>query len=157
MSSISGYTGGHTVNPTYQQVCSETTGHAEVVQVEYNPAIIDTEKLLQIFFFLHDPTQLNRQGNDVGTQYRSAVFYHDLEQKNIAEKMISELNQSGKYNSKIVTEVTKLDKFYPAEEYHQNYFLNNPNQGYCNAVVRPKVDKFLLKVNLIFLNFFLKI
>jgi peptide-methionine (S)-S-oxide reductase len=143
MSSISGYTGGHTVNPTYQQVCSETTGHAEVVQVEYNPAIIDTEKLLQIFFFLHDPTQLNRQGNDVGTQYRSAVFYHDLEQKNIAEKMISELNQSGKYNSKIVTEVTKLDKFYPAEEYHQNYFLNNPNQGYCNAVVRPKVDKFL--------------
>ena len=124
-------------------MCSETTGHAEVVQVEYNPAIIDTEKLLQIFFFLHDPTQLNRQGNDVGTQYRSAVFYHDLEQKNIAEKMISELNQSGKYNSKIVTEVTKLDKFYPAEEYHQNYFLNNPNQGYCNAVVRPKVDKFL--------------
>lgn len=124
-------------------MCSESTGHAEVVQVEYNPSLIGTDKLLEIFFFLHDPTQLNRQGNDIGTQYRSAVFYHNDEQKTLAEKMIAELNASGKYSSKLVTEVTKFDKFYPAEDYHQNYFVNNPSQGYCQAVVRPKVEKFL--------------
>lgn len=125
------------------KVCSGGTGHAEVVQVEYNPSVIDTEKLLQIFFFLHDPTQLNRQGNDIGTQYRSAVFYHDDEQKTLAQRMIAELDASGKLKSKIVTEVTKFDKFYPAEDYHQDYFRRNPNQGYCTAVVRPKVEKFL--------------
>lgn len=114
-----------------------------MVQVEYNPSVVDTEKLLQVFFFLHDPTQLNRQGNDVGTQYRSAVFYHDPEQKSLAEKLIAEINNSGKYKSKVVTEVTQFEKFYPAEDYHQNYFVRNPNQGYCQAVVRPKVEKFL--------------
>ncbi|CAF0786000.1 unnamed protein product [Brachionus calyciflorus] len=142
-SAVSGYSGGHSQNPTYEAVCSEKTGHAEVVQVEYNPSVIDTEKILQVFFFVHDPTQLNRQGNDVGTQYRSAVFYHNDEQKTLAQKLIDELNASGKYNSKIVTEVTKFDKFYPAEDYHQDYFRKNPNQGYCAAVVRPKVEKFL--------------
>ena len=104
---------------------------------------MDTEKLLQVFFFLHDPTQLNRQGNDVGTQYRSAVFYHDAEQKALVEKLIAEINNSGKYKSKVVTEVTQFEKFYPAEDYHQNYFNRNPNQGYCQTVVRPKVEKFL--------------
>ena len=126
-----------------KKVCSGKTGHDEVVQVEYNPTIINTEKILQIFFYLHDPTQLNRQGNDIGTQYRSAVFYHDQEQKNLAEKLINELNNCGKYKSKIVTEVTQLSTFYPAEDYHQNYFANNPGNGYCQAVVRPKVEGFL--------------
>ena len=98
---------------------------------------------MEVFFFVHDPTQLNRQGNDIGTQYRSAVFYHNNEQKTLAEKMIAELNASGKYSSKLVTEVTKFEKFYPAEDYHQDYFVNNPSQGYCQAVVRPKVEKFL--------------
>ena len=125
------------------KVCSEKTGHAEVVQVEYSPSVIDTQKILEIFFFIHDPTTLNRQGNDVGTQYRSAIFYHDTEQKSLAEKLIEELNSSGKYKSKIVTEVTKFSKFYPAEDYHQDYFVNNPGNGYCQAVVRPKVEKFL--------------
>jgi peptide-methionine (S)-S-oxide reductase len=124
-------------------VCSGSTGHAEVVQVEYNPSIIDTEKILQVFFFIHDPTQVNRQGNDIGTQYRTAIFYHDEEQKSLAHKLINELNESGKYKSKLATEVTKFEKFYPAEDYHQDYFNKNPNQGYCQAVVRPKVDKFL--------------
>ena len=114
-----------------------------MVQVEYNPAIINTEQILHAFFFIHDPTQLNRQGNDVGTQYRSAVFYHDAEQKSIAEKLIAEVNASAKYGAKVATEVTKFEKFYPAEDYHQNYFVNNPTQGYCQAVVRPKVEKFM--------------
>lgn len=124
-------------------MCSGTSGHAEVVQVEYNPNVVDTEKILQVFFFMHDPTQFNRQGNDVGTQYRSAVFYHDDEQKTLAEKLITEINSSGNYKSKVVTEVTKFDKFYPAEDYHQDYFNKNPGQGYCQAVVRPKLEKFL--------------
>ena len=142
-SAISGYTGGHVKNPTYKQICNGDTGHAEVVQVEYNPSVIPTDKLLSIFFFLHDPTQLNRQGNDVGTQYRSSIFYHDEEQKTAAESMIKELNASGPYKGKVVTEVTKLDIFYPAEDYHQNYFADNPSNGYCQAVVRPKVEKFM--------------
>ena len=104
--------------------------------------MVSTEKVLEVFFFLHDPTQLNGQGADIGTQYRSAIFYHDLEQKSLAEKMIAELNSSGKYKSKIVTEVTKMDKFYQAEDYHQDYFNKNPYQGYCQAVVRPKIEKF---------------
>lgn len=127
----------------FSKVCSGSSGHAEVVQVEYNPTVVNTDQILQVFFFLHDPTTLNRQGNDVGTQYRSAVFYHDAEQKTLAEKLIAEINASGKYNSRVVTEVTKFEKFYPAEDYHQDYFNKNPKQGYCQAVVRPKVDKFL--------------
>lgn len=114
-----------------------------MVQVEYNSEKINTQQILEVFFFIHDPTQLNRQGNDVGTQYRSAVFYHTDEQKTLAQKLIDELNASGKLKSKVVTEVTKFDRFFPAEDYHQNYFNNNPNQGYCQAVVRPKVEKFL--------------
>ncbi|RNA01551.1 peptide-methionine (S)-S-oxide reductase, partial [Brachionus plicatilis] len=140
---VSGYSGGRTPNPTYESICSGSTGHAEVVQVEYNPTVIDTEKILEVFFFVHDPTQLNRQGNDVGTQYRSAVFYHNDEQKTLAQKLIDELNASGKLKSKVVTEVTKFEKFFPAEDYHQDYFNRNPGQGYCAAVVRPKVEKFL--------------
>lgn len=139
---VSGYSGGDPSRITYNQVCSGTTGHAEVVQVEYNPSVVNTEKLLQVFFTIHDPTQLNRQGADVGTQYRSVIFYHDLEQKQIAEKMIDELNNSGQYSSKIVTEITKFDRFFPAEDYHQDYFQKNPSQGYCQAVVRPKFEKF---------------
>ncbi len=124
-------------------MCSGNTGHAEVVQVEYDKSIIDTNTVLKVFFFIHDPTQLNRQGNDVGTQYRSGVFYTEPEQKTLAEKMIAELNASGQYRSPIVTEVTQAAQFYPAEAYHQKYFANNPNQGYCAAVVRPKFDKFV--------------
>lgn len=142
-SAVSGYSGGRSQNPTYESVCSGTTGHAEVVQVEYNPTVINTEKILEVFFFIHDPTQLNRQGNDVGTQYRSAVFYHNDEQKTLAQKLIDELNASGNLKSKVVTEVTKFEKFYPAEDYHQDYFNKNPGQGYCSAVVRPKVEKFV--------------
>jgi methionine-S-sulfoxide reductase len=104
--------------------------------------VVSTEKILEVFFYIHDPTQLNGQGNDIGTQYRSAIFYHDSEQKTLADKIIAELNASGKYRSKIVTEVTKLDKFWPAEDYHQDYFNQNPGQGYCQAVVRPKIEKF---------------
>ena len=139
---ISGYCAGDPKRITYSDVCSGDTGHAEVVQVEYNPEIINTEKILQVFFTIHDSTQLNRQGNDIGSQYRSAIFYHENEQKLVAEKIIKELEASGVYKSKIVTEVTRMGQFYPAEDYHQNYFENNPNQGYCQAVVRPKFEKF---------------
>ena len=111
--------------------------------MEYNPSVIDTQKILEVFFFVHDPTTLNRQGNDIGTQYRSSIFYHDLEQKNLAEKLIAELDASGKFPSKIVTEVVKFTKFYPAEDYHQEYFINNPGNGYCQYVVKPKFEKFL--------------
>ena len=115
-----------------------------MVQVEYNPSIIGTDKLMQIFFYLHDPTQLNRQGGDVGTQYRSGVFYHDVEQKKMAEELIEKLNASGKYKSKIVTEVTKMSAFYAAEDYHQDYFRKNPNLGgYCAFVVKPKIEGFM--------------
>ena len=139
---VSGYTGGSKLNPTYKDICEGSSGHAEVVQVEYNPQVIKTEDLLKVYFTIHDPTQLNRQGADVGTQYRSAIFYHEPEQKVIAEKVIKELQESGTYKDKIVTEVTKMEKFWPAEDYHQDYFQNNPNQGYCQAVVRPKFEKF---------------
>jgi peptide-methionine (S)-S-oxide reductase len=113
-----------------------------VVQVEYNTSIIDTNKILEVFFYIHDPTQLNRQGNDIGTQYRSVIFYHDLNQKTIAEQMIQSLNESNKYGSKLVTQVQKLDVFYPGEDYHQDYFNKNPGNGYCSMVVRPKIEKF---------------
>ena len=139
---VSGYSGGHTENPTYQQVCSETTGHAEVVQIRFNPNELSFADLLRIYFTVHDPTQLNRQGNDIGSSYRSAIFYHSDEQKIIAEEIIAEITAEGIYDKPIVTEVTAFDKFWPAEDYHQEYFANNPTQPYCAAVVAPKVAKF---------------
>lgn len=142
---VSGYSGGHTENPTYKEVCSETTGHAEVVQIRFDPAELSYKELLQVFFTVHDPTTLNRQGGDIGTSYRSAVFYHSDEQKRIAEETIAEFNAEGIYDNPIVTDVTAFDKFWPAEDYHQEYFANNPNQPYCNAVVAPKVAKFRQK------------
>ncbi len=141
----SGYSGGHTENPTYKEVCLETTGHAEVVQVKFNPDEISFKEILQIFFTVHDPTQLNRQGNDIGTSYRSAIFYRDENQKKIAEETIREIEAEGIYDKKIVTEITPFDKFYMGEDYHQEYFANNPNQPYCAAVVAPKVAKFRQK------------
>lgn len=138
---VSGYSGGRRSNPTYEQVCSGATGHAEVVQVVFDPAVISFRELLEVFFAIHDPTTLNRQGADVGTQYRSVIFYHSPEQKDIARAMIAELNASKVFDHSIVTEVTAFDKFYPAEEYHQEYFRKNPNQPYCQVVVSPKVAK----------------
>jgi len=142
---VSGYAGGHTENPTYRQVCDGTTGHAEVAQITFDPSIISFKEVLQVFFAVHDPTTMNRQGNDVGTQYRSAIFYHDDEQKRIAEEVIKEVTAEGVYDDPIVTEVVPFEKFWPAEDYHQEYFLNNPNQPYCQAVVAPKVAKFRKK------------
>lgn len=139
---VSGYSGGHTENPTYQQVCSETTGHAEVVQIKFDSAEISFSEILHVFFAVHDPTTLNRQGNDIGSSYRSAIFYHSEEQKKIAEETIAKLNQEGIWDNPIVTEVTEFTNFYSAEGYHQEYFANNPNQPYCAAVVAPKVLKF---------------
>lgn len=141
----SGYSGGHTANPTYREVCGETTGHAEVVQLTFDPNEISFKEILQVFFTVHDPTQLNRQGNDIGTSYRSAIFYHDENQKHIAEETIKEIEAEGIYDKKIVTELAPFDKFYMGEDYHQEYFANNPNQPYCAAVVAPKVAKFRQK------------
>jgi peptide-methionine (S)-S-oxide reductase len=138
----SGYTGGKIPNPTYQAVCTGTTGHAEVIQVEYDPSVITFDQMLDVFFHTHDPTTLNRQGADTGTQYRSAVFYHDEAQKAAAEQMIKDLNASGEFRSPIVTTLEKLGKFYPAEDYHQDYFKLNPGNPYCQAVIVPKVSKF---------------
>ena len=142
---VSGYSGGHTENPTYREVCSETTGHAEVVQLKFDPQEISYKEILQIFFAVHDPTTLNRQGNDIGSSYRSAIFYHDDEQKRVAEEVIREITEEGIWDDPIVTEVTAFDKFYRAEDYHQEYFANNPSQPYCAAVVAPKVAKFRQK------------
>lgn len=142
---VSGYSGGHTENPTYGEVCSETTGHAEVVQIRFDPSELAFKELLQVYFTVHDPTALNRQGNDIGTSYRSAIFYHSDDQKRIAEEVIAEITAEGIYDNPIVTEVTAFDKFYPAEDYHQEYFANNPNQPYCEVVVAPKVAKFRQK------------
>ena len=139
---VSGYSGGHKDNPTYQEVCSESTGHAEVVQVTFDPAELSYADLLRVFFSVHDPTQLNRQGNDIGTSYRSAIFYHSEDQKRIAREVIDEIARAGLYDKPIVTEVTPFDKFWPAEDYHNEYYANNPNQPYCAAVVAPKVAKF---------------
>jgi len=141
-SATSGYIGGSVPNPTYQDVCTGLTGHAEAVEIEYDPTVVPYEKLLEVFFATHDPTTLNRQGADVGTQYRSGVFYHDDEQKRIAEDVIKHLDAAKVYPGKIVTEITKATTFYPAEAYHQEYFANNPRQPYCQAVVAPKVEKF---------------
>jgi peptide-methionine (S)-S-oxide reductase len=139
---VSGYSGGHKDNPTYQEVCAETTGHAEVVQIKFDPAEISYADVLRIFFSVHDPTTLNRQGNDIGTSYRSAIFYHSDEQKRTAQEIIDEITKEGIYDDPIVTKVTAFDKFWPAEDYHQEYFANNPGQPYCAAVVAPKVSKF---------------
>jgi peptide-methionine (S)-S-oxide reductase len=138
----SGYTGGQVDNPNYRQVCGGDTGHAEVVQVTFDPSVVSFREILEVFFATHDPTTLNRQGADAGTQYRSAVFYHSPEQKQIAEQLIATLNAEGVWDRPIVTEVTPLEKFYPAEEYHQEYYRSNPNQGYCQVVIAPKVAKF---------------
>ncbi|MEW4565194.1 peptide-methionine (S)-S-oxide reductase MsrA [Bremerella sp. JC770] len=138
----SGYAGGHVANPTYEQVCTKTTGHAEVIQITYDPAQVSYEDLLEIFFQTHDPTTKDRQGNDVGPQYRSAIFYHSDEQQQTAAAFIAKLNESGAFANPIVTEVTELNNYYPAENYHQDYLANNPSNPYCAMVVRPKVDKF---------------
>lgn len=138
----SGYAGGSIKNPAYREVCSGRTGHAEVVKVEYDPAEISFSELLEVFWKTHDPTTLNRQGADVGSQYRSAIFYFNEAQKQMAEKYKQELDQAGIYDNPIVTEITAFSNFYPAEEYHQNYYNNNPGQGYCQVVINPKIDKF---------------
>lgn len=138
---VSGYTGGHVENPTYKQICGKQTGHAEVVQITFDPAIISFQSLLEVFFTTHDPTTLNRQGADVGPQYRSAVFYHNEGQRETAVSVINAFTEQTIWPNPIVTEVTPADVFYPAEEYHQNYYANNPYQGYCMAVIAPKVAK----------------
>ena len=138
---VSGYIGGKMPNPTYKQVCTGYTGHAEAVEVYYDPRVRSFDEILEIFFATHDPTTLNRQGRDVGTQYRSSIFYHNDEQKKAAEKYIVKLGESGKYDRPIVTKLEKATVFYPAEEYHQDYFRLNPNAGYCQFVVRNKVRK----------------
>lgn len=137
----SGYSGGNTPNPTYKEVCSGNTGHAEVVQIRYNPAVISLEELLEVFFTLHNPTTLNRQGADIGTQYRSAIFYHNNKQKKTAEKVITTLNANKVFDKEIVTEVAIFDKFYKAESYHQEYYELNKEEPYCKAVIQPKMDK----------------
>ena len=139
---ISGYSGGHVDNPTYRQVCSESTGHAEAVQVTYDPQVITYKEILNIFFSIHDPTTLNRQGNDIGTSYRSVIFYRDEVQKAAAIEVMQSLSQLAIWSDPIVTELTQLEKFYPAEDYHQEYFVNNVDQPYCKVVVAPKVQKF---------------
>jgi peptide-methionine (S)-S-oxide reductase len=139
---VSGYMGGHVDHPTYRAVCTGKTGHAEVVQLHYDPARISFRELLEIFFTIHDPTTLNRQGNDVGSQYRSAIFYHNEEQREQARALIAELTAGAKFRDPIVTEVTAATTFYPAEDYHQNYFDLNGEQPYCRFVVAPKVRKF---------------
>lgn len=138
----SGYSGGQVDNPSYKAVCSGTTGHAEVLQITFDPSVISFKDLLEVFWQTHDPTTLNRQGNDVGTQYRSVVFYHNDEQRKLAEDYKKRLDESGAFDDPIVTEISKFDKFYVAEDYHQNYFNLNGSQPYCNFVIRPKVEKF---------------
>jgi len=139
---VSGYTGGATVNPTYQQVCTGNTGHAEAVQVSFKPSKISYREILEIFFSVHDPTTLNRQGADTGTQYRSAVFYHNEKQKAVTEELIGELSKANIWENLIVTQILPLDIFYPADGSHQEYFSRHPEQAYCQLVISPKVSKF---------------
>jgi peptide-methionine (S)-S-oxide reductase len=139
---VSGYSGGEKDNPTYEEICTGKTGHAEVVQIKFNPDFISFREILEVFFSTHDPTTLNRQGNDIGTQYRSVIFYHSEEQKVIAEEIIEELGNSGKWSKPIVTELSAFKKFFEAEPYHQNYFKLNASQPYCRVVIEPKVNKF---------------
>ena len=141
-SAVAGYSGGTTDDPTYEQVCTGKTGYAEVCQVTYDPNVISYDELLKVFWKTHDPTTLNRQGADVGTQYRSVIFYHNEEQKKKAEYYKEELNNSGAWKNPVVTEISPFTKFYVAEEYHQDYFEKNPNQGYCAFVIAPKLEKF---------------
>ncbi|MCU0771880.1 MAG: peptide-methionine (S)-S-oxide reductase MsrA [Verrucomicrobia bacterium] len=143
-SAVSGYAGGEQPNPTYQEVCSGRTGHAEVIQIEFDPAILSYAKVLKTFWEAHDPTTLNRQGADVGTQYRSIILYHSDEQKAAAEKSKAEAQKQ--FKDPIVTQIAPLTKFWPAEDYHQQYYARNPNAGYCRAVIRPKVEKFQKKL-----------
>ena len=137
----SGYAGGRVANPSYEDVCTGTTGHAEVVQITFDPQVVSFEDLLHVYFTIHDPTTLNRQGADVGTQYRSAIFYHSPEQKATAERVIADLQAQKLWDEPVVTELKPLTAFYPAEEYHRDYFRRNPTQGYCQAVIAPKVAK----------------
>ncbi|MBA2572809.1 MAG: peptide-methionine (S)-S-oxide reductase MsrA [Gemmatimonadetes bacterium] len=141
----SGYSGGQVPNPSYEQVCTGRTGHAEVIQITFDPEVVSFREVLEVFFTVHDPTTLNRQGADVGTQYRSAIFYHSPEQKATAEQVIAEMNQAGIWNDPIVTEVSEFSEFFPAGEYHRDYYRRNPNQGYCQIVIAPKVAKFRQK------------
>lgn len=138
----SGYMGGHVENPTYEQVCAKTTGHAEVAQIEYDPAVITFKELLEVFWKTHDPTTLNRQGNDRGPQYRSAIYVHDADQRRLAEGYKDKLDASGAFSAPIVTEITDASTFWVADNYHQEYLANNPGNPYCQAIVRPKVEKF---------------
>jgi peptide-methionine (S)-S-oxide reductase len=142
---ISGYSGGIVKNPSYDQVCAGKTGHAESIQIEFDPKVIPFERILEVFWHTHDPTTLNRQGNDVGTQYRSAIFYHNQKQKEIAEKSKNELEKEGIYDAPIVTEITPFSDLYEAEDYHKNYYDNNQDAPYCNFIIDPKVRKLLLK------------
>ncbi|HXT49338.1 MAG TPA: peptide-methionine (S)-S-oxide reductase MsrA [Gemmatimonadaceae bacterium] len=142
---VSGYAGGTRANPTYEQVCTGATGHAEVIQITFDPSVITYRDLLDVFFTVHDPTTLNRQGGDVGTQYRSAIFAHTPEQRKIAERTIAEITAQKLWDDPIVTQVVDATEFYPAEGYHQDYYTNNPNQGYCRMVIAPKVAKFRSK------------
>jgi methionine-S-sulfoxide reductase len=139
---VAGYSGGALPDPTYEQICSGKTGHAEAVQVSFNPEEISYADLLKVFWQTHDPTTLNRQGHDVGTQYRSAIFYHDDQQREIAEQYKQQLDAAGTFGAPIVTEIVPLKNFYPAERYHQDYFRSNPAQSYCALVIRPKIEKF---------------
>ncbi len=138
----SGYAGGSVPNPSYEDVCTDETGHAEVVQITFDPAVISYREILQVFFSVHDPTTLNRQGGDAGTQYRSVIFYHNDGQKKIVEEVMKEIEKTKIWDKPIVTQLAPLEKFYKAEAYHQNYFKNNPGQGYCQIVIEPKVTKF---------------
>ena len=142
---VSGYTGGQTENPTYRQVCDGTTGHAEVAEIRFDPSVISFKDILRVFFSVHDPTTMNRQGADIGTQYRSAIFYHNDDQKRDAEEVVKEITDEAVYDQPIVTEIVPFEKFWPAEDYHQEYFANNPDVPYCAAVVSPKVKKFRQK------------
>ena len=138
---LPGYSGGHKKNPTYREICTGMTGHAEVAQITFDPTIVTFNDLLKMFWKSHDPTTRNRQGNDIGTQYRSAIFYHNNEQKKIAEESKNKVDNSNVFLNPIVTEITKLDKFWPAEDYHNNYYVNNMDQPYCRVIIKPKLDK----------------
>ncbi|OGH12602.1 MAG: peptide-methionine (S)-S-oxide reductase [Candidatus Levybacteria bacterium RIFCSPHIGHO2_01_FULL_40_10] len=140
---VSGYSGGSIENPTYEQVCSGSTGHAEAIQIKFDPKIIPFEKIIEIFFHLHDPTTLNRQGNDVGTQYRSAIFYHNDEQKRTAEEVRLRIEQEKVYQNPIITEIVPFEAFYKAEANHQNFYKNNPDYRYCRVIIDPKIEKLL--------------
>ncbi|GGF08642.1 peptide-methionine (S)-S-oxide reductase MsrA [Flavobacterium limi] len=139
---VSGFSGGKVVNPTYEEVCTGTTGHAEVVQITYDKTVTDINEIFKVFFTVHDPTTLNRQGADIGTQYRSVIFYKNVDQKKAAQNIIAELNKAKVYDSPIVTKIEPVTKFYKAEDYHQNYYANNKNQPYCKMVIQPKIEKF---------------